>query len=114
MFRVLIHWLLSAIALMVTSSLVPGFQVQDLTSAAIAAVVIGLLNATIGFMVKILTFPFAIITFGLFLLVVNASMILMASKIVPGFYVFGFKPAFLGAAVLAVLGMLIRAVMKDQ
>jgi putative membrane protein len=114
MFRVLIHWLLSAIALMVTSRLVEGFQVQDLMSAMFAAVVIGFLNATLGFMVKILTFPFAIVTFGVFLLVVNASMILMASKIVPGFYVFGFAPAFWGAAVLAVLGMLIRAFMKDQ
>ena len=114
MFRVLIHWLLSAIALMVTSSLVPGFQVQDLMAAMLAAVVIGLLNATIGFMVKILTFPFAILTFGVFLLVVNASMILLASKIVPGFYVFGLQPAFWGAAVLAVLGMLIRALMQDQ
>ena len=114
MFRLLIHWLLSAIALLLVSRTVSGFQVSDLETAMLAAVVIGLLNGTIGFLLKVITFPFAILSFGIFLLVVNAAMIMLASKIVPGFYVYGFAPAFWGAAVLAVLGMIIRAVMKDQ
>jgi putative membrane protein len=114
MFRALIHWLLSAIALMAATHLVAGFYVNDLQAALIAALVIGVLNATLGFVLKVITFPFAIVTFGIFLLVINAAMILLASKIVPGFLVYGWVPAFWAAAILAVVGMLIRAVMKDQ
>lgn len=114
MFRALIHWLLSAIAIMAATSIIPGFYVNDIRSAIIAALVIGILNATLGWVLKVLTFPFAIVTFGVFLLVINAAMILLASKLVTGFVVYGWVPAFWAAVVLAVVGMLIRAVMKDQ
>ena len=111
--RLLLHWILSAIALLLVSHIVPGFHVRGLAPALIAAVVIGLLNATLGLVLKILTFPFAILTLGVFLLVINGIMLLLASALVPGFYVAGFLPAFLGAIVLALLGMLIRTVTKD-
>ncbi|MGC1421370.1 MAG: phage holin family protein [Terracidiphilus sp.] len=114
MFRALIHWILSAIAIMVVAKLVPGFYVNDVQSALFAALVIGVLNATLGFVLKVITFPFAILTLGIFLLLINAAMILLAAKIVPGFVVYGWVPAFWGGVVLAVLGMLIRALMKDQ
>ncbi len=108
MLRLLVHWLLSALALLITSSLVSGFEVSGLGSAMIAAVVIGLLNATVGIVLKILTFPISLLTLGLFLLVINAIMILVASAIVPGFRVRGIGSAFIGAVVLAPLGMLVR------
>ena len=111
--RLLLHWILSAIALIVVSHLVPGFHVTGLLPALIAAVVIGLLNATVGLFLKIITLPFVILTLGLFLLVVNGLMILLASAVVPGFHVSGFAPAFWGAVVLALLGMLIKAIVKD-
>ena len=114
MFRALIHWVLSGIALMVVANLVPGFYVNDLQSALLAALVIGVLNATLGFLLNVITFPFAILTFGLFLLLINAAMIMIASKIVSGFIVYGWVPAFWAAAVLAVLGMLINILMKDD
>ena len=114
MFRALIHWVLSAIALMVVANLVPGFYVNDLQSAIIAALVIGVLNATLGFLIKLITFPFAILSLGLFLLFVNAGMIMLAAQIVPGFIVYGWVPALWGALVLAVIGMLVRALMRDQ
>jgi putative membrane protein len=113
MFRAVIHWLLSAIALMAVTKFVPGFYVNDVHSALIAALVIGVLNATLGFALKVITFPFAIVTAGLFLLVINAAMILMAAKLVPGLVVYGWVPAFWGAAALAILGVLIRLIMKD-
>jgi putative membrane protein len=109
----LLQWILSAIALLIVSRIVPGFVVRGLAPALIASLVIGLLNATVGLILKIVTFPISIITFGIFLLVINGLMILLASGIVPGFHVYGFVPAFWGAVVLALLGMLIRAVMKD-
>jgi putative membrane protein len=114
MFRVLIHWILSGIAVMVVANLIPGFYVNDLQSALLAALVIGVLNATLGFLLKVITFPFAILTFGIFLLLINTAMIMLAAKIVPGFIVYGWVPAFWAAAILAVLGILINALMKDQ
>lgn len=111
--RLLLQWLLSAIALLVTSSLVPGFHVNGLAAALIAAAVIGLLNATVGLVLKILTFPISILTLGIFLLVINAIMILVASAIVPGFRVRGMGPAFVGAIILALLGMLFRYLAKQ-
>jgi len=109
MFKLLLHWLLSALALLVVSRLVPGFHVRGLVPALIAALVIGLLNATLGLVLKIITIPISILTLGLFLLVINGLMILLASGLVSGFYVSGMVPAFWGAVVLAILGMLIRA-----
>jgi putative membrane protein len=111
--RLLLHWILSAIALIVVSHFVRGFHVHALIPALIAAAVIGLLNATLGLFVKIVTFPLTILTLGIFLLVVNGLMILLASHLVPGFHVDGFGPAFWGAVILALLGMLIRAVVRD-
>jgi putative membrane protein len=111
--RLLLHWVLSAIALILVSHLVPGFHVAGFIPALIAALVIGLLNATVGLFLKIITFPLSILTLGLFLLVINGVMILVASSLVPGFRVYGLGPAFWGAVVLALLGMLIRAVTKD-
>lgn len=112
--RLLLQWLLSALALLITSKLVPGFVVAGIASALIAAAIIGLFNATIGLVLKILTFPLSILTLGLFLLVINGLMILAASAVVPGFRVYGMGPAFWGAVVLALLGLLFRAAVKDS
>ena len=109
----LLQWILSAIALILVSKIVPGFQVLGLWPALIAAMVIGLLNATVGFLLKIITFPLSILTLGIFLLVINGLMILLASAVVPGFRVNGFAPAFWGAIVLAILGMIIKAIVKE-
>ena len=114
MSAMLIQWLLYAVALLVVSKIVPGFTVQGLWPAMIASLVIGLLNATVGLFLKIVTFPLSILTLGLFLLVINGLMILVASSIVRGFNVRGFVPAFWGAVVLALLGMLIRGVTKNS
>jgi putative membrane protein len=114
MFRAIIHWILSAIALMAVAKFVPGFYVNDVQSALVAAAVIGLLNATFGFILKVITFPFAILTAGLFLLVINAAMIMLASKFVDGFVVYGWVPGLWAAAVLALIGVLIRTIMRDE
>ena len=114
MIRLLIHWVLTALVLLILAQFVPGFQVQGWQPALVAALVIGLLNWTLGLFLKIVTFFISILTLGLFLLVINALMILLASSIVRGFHVRGFVPAFWGAVVLALLGMLIRAFTKSD
>jgi putative membrane protein len=106
MLRMLLHWILNAVALLVVSHFVQGFVVSNLVSALIAVVVIGLLNATLGLMLKFITLPLGIITFGLFFLVINAVILKFASVFVPGFQVLTFAAAFWGALALAVLHML--------
>lgn len=112
--KLLLKWLLYAIALLIVSQIVPGFHVAGLWPALIAALIIGLLNATLGALLKIVTFPISIVTFGIFLLVINGLMILLASHLVRGFNVYGFLPAFWGAVILALLGMVIRALLKEE
>ena len=106
MLRLLLHWLLSAITLLLVARFVPGFYVSGLGAALIAALVIGLINATLGLILKILTLPITILTFGLFLLVINALMLKVAAAFVPGFQVSGFGPAFMGAVLIFILNML--------
>jgi putative membrane protein len=108
MFYWLVRWLISAILLLVVSRVVPGFEVDGLRSALVASLLIGLVNATLGLVLKILTLPLTLITFGIFLLVINALMLLFVSGLVRGFVVRGFAPAFWGALLLAILGMLTR------
>jgi len=114
MLGLLLQWFLTALALLIVARIVPGFQVTGLWPALIAALVIGLLNATLGFILKVATFPLSILTLGIFLLVINGLMIWLASGIVKGFYVSGFLPAFWGAVVLALLGIVIRALTRES
>jgi putative membrane protein len=114
MIKLFIHWVLSAAVLMVVAHFVPGFHVLGIQPALVAALVIGLLNGTLGLLLKIVTFPITIITLGLFLLVINALMILIASRIVTGFHVVGWIPALWGAVALALLGMGMHAFTKKS
>jgi putative membrane protein len=110
MFRLLLRWFLQAGALLIIAWLVPGFHVRNFASALIAALVIGLLNATLGLLLKLITLPLGILTLGLFFLVINAFMLKLASAFVPGFVVATFGAAFIGAVVLALLHMLVEAI----
>jgi len=71
----LIHWIVTALAVWITSCVVPGFYVNGVASALIAAIAIGLANATIGLFLKVITFPLTIVTFGIFWLIINAMML---------------------------------------
>jgi putative membrane protein len=106
--RMLIHWVLTAVAIWSVSRLVPGFSVSGPVAALIAAVVIGFVNATLGLFLKIVTFPLTIVTLGLFWLIINAVMIKLASAIVPGFRVDTFGAAFWGAIVLSLVNMALK------
>jgi putative membrane protein len=110
--RMLLHWLLSAVTLLLVAHFVPGFHVDGLLAALIAVVVIGLVNATLGLILKLLTFPLTILSFGLFLLVINAAMLMLASRFAAGFRVDGFVPAFIGAALIFVLNMIWHWMLK--
>lgn len=114
MFRLLVKWLLDAVALLITAWLVPGFLIRSFGAALVAVIVIGLLNVTIGALLKLLTLPIGILTLGLFFLVINAIMLEVAGSIVPGFRVLTFGAAFVGALVLAILHMLFRLILDGE
>ena len=111
MLHLLLKWILGALALLAVTYLVPGFRVISLPSALVAVLVIGFLNMTLGLILKVVTFPFAILTLGLLFLVINALMLMLASKLSPGFQISSFGAAFVGAVVLAVVHVLIEAVL---
>ncbi len=110
----LLHWILSAFAVWVVSELVPGFLIAGAGSALLAALVIGLVNGTVGLFLKIVTFPVSVLTFGLFLLVINALTLMMSTAIVPGFDISGFGAAFIGAIVLSLVNVVLRAVVTGK
>lgn len=112
--RLLLNWVLSALAVWIVSKVVPGFYVRGAAAALIAALVIGFVNATLGLFLKIITFPLTLLTFGLFWFVINAAMLELASAIVPGFEVRGFSAAFIGAIVLSLVNMLLRWLVESR
>jgi putative membrane protein len=108
MLALLLHWVLSALGLLLVARLVPGFEISGFGAALVAVVAIALVNATIGLVLKILTFPLTIVTLGIFWLVINAAMLKLAAAFVPGFAIEGFLPAFLGGLVLSLLNIFVR------
>lgn len=112
MIHLLLIWLLSAVALLITAYVVPGFEIAGFGSALIASLVVGFLNATLGFLLKLVTFPISILTLGIFFLVINAIILMLASAFVPGFHIRGFGAAFLGAIVLMLVRLVFRLVMR--
>ena len=99
--RLLLHWMSERGGGLARGSICAGHRVSGVTAALIAALVIGLINATLGLLLKIITFPLTILTLGLFWFVINAIMLELAAAIVPGFYVRGFIPALIGAVALS-------------
>ncbi len=112
--RFLIHWLVIALALWVTAYILPGVNVDSYQALAIAAVVLGLVNALIRPILTILTLPITILTLGLFYLVVNGLTFLLASKIVPGFHVGGFWWAVIGALLVSIISSFVGGVAGDD
>jgi putative membrane protein len=109
MVSLLLHWIISALSLIIVAYIFPGIQLQGMGAALIAPIVIGLINATIGLIVKIITLPLTILTLGIFWLIINALMLQLAAAIVPGFYVADFWSAFFGAIVLSIVSMILRS-----
>jgi len=110
--RMIVNWLLSAIAVWLLPYIVPGIHVSGITAALVAALVIGFINATLGLLLKVVTFPLTVLTLGLFWLVINALMLEVAAALVHGFEVRGFLAAFFGAIALSLVNMVLRWLVK--
>lgn len=101
--RFLIHWLIIALALWVTAYILPGVNIDSTQALAIAAIVLGLVNALVRPILTILTLPITILTLGLFYFLVNGFTFLLVTKMVPGFGVSSYWWAVLGALVVSVI-----------
>jgi len=106
--HIIVSWLVSALALWIVARIIPGIELRGFGDALIATVIIAIVNATIGPVVKFLAFPLTLITLGLFLLVINAFLLKLASLFTPGFKVRGFLAAVLGSLVLTILTAILR------
>jgi len=104
--------LFTTLGVLAASAIVPGIVVAGFWTAVLVAVILGILNVTLGFALKVLTFPLSIVTFGFFLLVINALMF-WAASFVRGFHVAGFWAAFFGSLIVTIVSMLGRAIMKE-
>ena len=112
MLNALLNWILSAISLLIVSQIMPGFIVGGFVAALAASLVIGFINATLGFILKILTLPLTLMTLGVFWLVINAVMLEVAAAFVPGFTIKGFLPAFFGSIVLSLVNVILKMISK--
>ena len=109
MIEFLAHLFLTAALLMLVANLVKGVEVEGWAPAIIGAIVLGLVNAFVRPLMVLLTLPLTILTFGLFLLVVNAGVLALVGALVPGIRVQGFGPALLGSLVLTLLNLAVTA-----
>jgi len=113
--KLLLNWVLSALALWIVAQLGVGISVRGAVAALVAALVIGFINATIGAVLKILTFPLTLLTLGLFWLVINGLMLELASALLsPGFQVRSFLAAFIGAIVLSLVNLVLKAIVMPK
>lgn len=101
---ILLNWLLSAIGVMLVAYIVPGITVENFVTALLVALVLGLVNAIIRPLLIIFTLPITILSLGLWLLVINAFMLLLVDRWISGFSVDGFWAALLGSVVLTLIG----------
>ena|SRR5581483_9194868 len=111
--NLIIRLLLNALALIATAYLVPGFHVANFQTAIVAAIVLAIINTFIKPVLVFLTLPITMLTLGLFIFVVNAVVLWIATAIVPGLTVDGFLPAILAALVLSVISTALSMLVKD-
>ncbi len=108
MFYILFVWLLSALALLITSKFVKGFEIKTFKSALIASLLIGLLNAVLRPILLLLTLPINILTLGLFTFVVNAIVLRTAAGLMSSFKIADWMTAIIAAFVLAIVQVLMN------
>lgn len=112
--KTILRILLTAIAVVIIANFLPGVALSGFTSAIIVAVVLGLLRITVKPILVFLTLPATLITFGLFLLVINALMIMIASYFISGFEVSGFWIALLFSLILSFFQTILFSFLDDK
>lgn len=113
--NLVVQLIISTLAVLVTSYLLPGVHVEDFSTAIIVAIVLGLLNTFIKPLLILFALPAVVFTFGLFLIFINTFIILLADKLIDGFEVSGFGWALLFSIVLWIVTSIFNAIKeKDE
>ena len=112
--NLIIRLLLNAVAVVILAYVLNGVSVDGYVTAIIVALVLSILNLLVKPILVILTLPITILTLGLFLLVINALIILLADKLIDGFEVSGFLTALLFSALLSILQSILHSLFKEE
>lgn len=111
--NILINWLISALIVIVVAYILPGVHVENFLTALTVALVLGVLNLLIRPLIILLTLPITLVTFGLFLVVINALLLLLTDAIVPGFTIDGFWWAVLYSLLVSFINILLQRYKDD-
>jgi putative membrane protein len=111
--RIIFRILFTALGVLAAAAIVPGIGIASFWTAVLVAIVLGILNVTIGALLKILTLPLSLVTFGFFFLVINALMF-WAASFVKGFHVGGFWAAFFGSLIVTLVSMVGRNLLNES
>lgn len=101
----ILHWLVSGVAVLITSKLIPGFDIDGFFAALMAAVFIGLANAILRPILILFTLPITIVTLGLFIFILNGAILKICAALLPGFHIESWGAAIFGSVVLSLVGM---------
>lgn len=108
----LARWFVTAVAVLAASKLVNGIVYADYGSLAVAALLLGIINALLRPVLLFITLPVNVLTLGLFTLVINGALFLLVGRVVSGFYVASFWAGFWGAIVVSIVSFLVGAVIR--
>ena len=112
--KTIIHWVVSALAILITAYVLPGVHVDGFVAALVLAVILGAVNLFLRPILILLTLPLTVLTLGFFILIINAFLVLLVSYIVPGFIVASFWSAFFFGIVLAVINAVLESFEKEE
>jgi putative membrane protein len=112
--RLLLLWILNAVALLAVTYLLPSIQVAGFGSALVAALVLGFINTLMRPVLAILTLPLTVLTLGIFYLLLNGLLFWLASALLPGFDVAGFWSAVFGAILYGVIAWALSALIPNS
>jgi putative membrane protein len=109
-----IRWGITALAVWVAAAIVPGIRYESTASLLGAALLLGIINAFVRPVLLLLSLPFILVTMGLFILIINALLLMLVSSIVPSFAVEGFWPAFFGSIVISLVSWGLSSVFRGS
>jgi putative membrane protein len=110
--RLLINWLVTTFAILIAAHLLPGVTIKNFWTALVTALVLGLINAILRPLLIVLTLPLTLLTLGLFIFVINALLVLLASSLVPGFTIQGFWWALLFSLVFSLVSFVLHRLLS--
>ncbi len=110
----LLTFLLNALAVVLADKLLHSIYIDGILPAFLAGAALGIINTFVRPVIVLLTLPFTMLTFGLFIFIINAATFYLASKLVPGFEVYGFGGAFWGALITGFISWVLNLILRER